>query len=112
MCIDYRELNRPKLHPFTSDDGKTYMPTACHTMSNEEKTNFLMVIRNLRVLKGYASTVSRCVCLKERTISGLKSHDSHIIMQQLLLIALCCHCQIMWLDLLLRCLHSSGAYSQ
>jgi hypothetical protein len=37
---------------------------------------------------GYASYVSRCVRLKERTISGLKSHDSHIIMQQLLPIAL------------------------
>jgi hypothetical protein len=37
---------------------------------------------------GYASNVSRCVRLKERMISGLKSHDSHIIMQQLLPIAL------------------------
>jgi hypothetical protein len=57
-------------------------------MSNEEKTNFLKVIQNLRVPDGYASNVSRCVRLKERTISGLKSHDSHIIMQQLLPIAL------------------------
>jgi hypothetical protein len=37
---------------------------------------------------GYASKVSRCVRLKERTISGLKSHNSHIIMQQLLPFAL------------------------
>jgi hypothetical protein len=71
----------PKLHPFTGDDGKTYIPATCHTISNEEKTNFLKVIRNLRVPDGYASNVSRCVRLKERTISGLKSHDTHIIMQ-------------------------------
>jgi hypothetical protein len=37
---------------------------------------------------GYASNVSRCVKLKERCIRGLKSHDSHIIMQQLMPIAL------------------------
>jgi hypothetical protein len=77
-----------KLHPFTVDDGKTTMPVACHIMSNEEKINFLKVIRNLRVPDGYASNVSRCVRLKERMISGLKTHDSHIIMQQLLPIAL------------------------
>jgi hypothetical protein len=88
-CQDLQEMGlRPKLHPFTGDDGKTYMPAACYTISNEEKTNFLKVIRNLRVPDGYASNVSWCVCLKERMISGLKSHDSHIIMRQLLPIAL------------------------
>jgi hypothetical protein len=86
---DLQEIGlRPKLHPFIGDDGKTNMPVACHTMSNEEKTNFLKVIRNLRVPDGYASNVSWCVCLKERTILGLKSHDSHVIMQQLIPIAL------------------------
>jgi hypothetical protein len=79
---------RPNLNPYTGDDGKTYMPVACHTMSNEEKTIFMKVIQNLRVPDGYASNVSRCVRLKERTISGLKSYDSHVIMQQLLPIAL------------------------
>jgi hypothetical protein len=74
---DLQEMGlRPKLHPFTGDDGKTYMPAACHTMSNEEKTNFLKVIRNLKVPDGDASNVSRCVRLKKRTISGLKSHDN------------------------------------
>jgi hypothetical protein len=33
------------------------------------------------VPNGYASNISRCVWLKERTIMGLKSHDSHILMQ-------------------------------
>jgi len=79
---------RHKLHPFTADNGRTYMPAACHTMSRDDKTHFLKVIRNVRVPDGYASNVSRCVKLKECTISGLKSHDSHILMQQLLPIAL------------------------
>jgi hypothetical protein len=71
---------RPKLHPFTAANGKTYMPAACHTMSREDKENFLKVLRNVRVLDEYASNISRCVRLKERTISRLKSHDSHILM--------------------------------
>jgi hypothetical protein len=87
---DLQEIGlRPKLHPFIGDDGKTYMPAACHTMSNEEKTNFLKVIQNLRVPDGYASNVSRCVGLKEHMISGLKSHDCHIIMQRLIPITFC-----------------------
>jgi hypothetical protein len=64
------------------------MPAACHTMSRDDKTHFLKVIQNVRVPDRYASNVSRCVRIKECTISGLKSHDSHILMQQLLPIAL------------------------
>jgi len=79
---------RPKLHPFTVANGKTYMPATCHTMSREDKENFLKVLQNVRVPDGYASNISQCVWLKERTISGLKSHDSHVLMQQLLPIAL------------------------
>jgi hypothetical protein len=79
---------RHKLHPFTVDDGRTYMPAACHTMFRDDKTHFLKVIQNVRVPDGYASNVSRCVRLEEYTISGLKGHDSHVLMQQLLPFAL------------------------
>jgi hypothetical protein len=88
--LDLQEIGlRPKLHSLTAANGKTYMPTACHTMSKEDKENFLKVLRNVRVPDGYSSHISRCVRLKECMISGLKSHDSHLLMQQLLLIALC-----------------------
>jgi hypothetical protein len=87
--LDFQEMGlRPKLHPFTAANGKTCMPAACHKMSREDKENFLKVLRNVRVSDGYASNISRCVRLKERTILGLKSHDSHVLMQQVLLIAL------------------------
>ena len=86
---DLRKMGlRPELHPITKANGRTYMPTTCHTMSNVDKSNFLKVLKNVRVLDGYASNVSRCVKLKVRTIVGLKSHDNHILMQQLLPIAL------------------------
>ena len=39
-------------------------------------------------LDRYSSNISRCVKLKERKISGMKSHDNHILMQQLFPIAI------------------------
>jgi hypothetical protein len=64
------------------------MLVAYHTMSNVDKSNFLKVLKNIRVPNGYASNVSRYVKLKERTIVGLKSYDNHILMQHLLPIVL------------------------
>jgi len=87
--LDLQEMGlRHKLHLFTVANGKAYMPTACHTMVREDKENFLKVLRNVRVPDVYASNISWCVRLKERTISGMKSHDSHVLMQQILPIAL------------------------
>jgi hypothetical protein len=28
------------VHPYTGEDGKIYLPAACHTMFNEDKINF------------------------------------------------------------------------
>ena len=86
---DLRKMGlRPKLHPITKNNGRTYMPAVCHTLSNVDKENFLKVLKNVRVPDRYISNVSQCVKLKERTIVGLKSHDNHILMQQLLPVAL------------------------
>jgi hypothetical protein len=86
---DLQEMGlRPKLHPYTGDDGKTYLPLTCHTMSNDDKTAFLEVLQDVRVSDGYASNISRCVRLNDRMMSVLKSHDCHVLMQQLLPIAL------------------------
>lgn len=46
------------------------------------------MLKDVKVQDGYASNVSCCVDFKQRTMHGLKSHDCHILMQQLLPIAL------------------------
>jgi hypothetical protein len=39
---DLQEMGlRPKLHPYTGNDGKMYLPLACHMMLNDDKTTFL-----------------------------------------------------------------------
>jgi hypothetical protein len=63
---------RPEFHPFTNEKGKTFLPLACFTMSSADKYYFLKVIKDVRVPEGYAS-----------------NHDSHILMQQIMPIALC-----------------------
>ncbi|XP_042969067.1 uncharacterized protein LOC122301749 [Carya illinoinensis] len=87
--LDLQEMGlRPQLHPIITDANKTYLPPAIFTMSNKEKEDLLKVIQNVKVPDGYSSNVSRCVKLQHRTIVGMKSHDCHILMQQLLPIAL------------------------
>ena len=86
---DLQEMGlRPKLHPYTGDDGKTYLSPACHTISNDDKIASLEVLQDVRVPDGYASNIFRCVRLNDRMMLGLKSHDCHVLMQQLLPIAL------------------------
>ena len=56
-------------------------------MSKDNKDVFCKVLKNVKVPDGYASNIARCVNLNQRSISGLKSHDNHILMQQLLPLA-------------------------
>ena len=46
------------------------------------------VLKSIKVPDGYASNISRCVHLKDRKLSNLKSHDGHILMQDIFPIAL------------------------
>ena len=88
-CLDLEEMHlRGNHHPNRTNPNKTLLPLACFTMYNEEKHDFLTVLVNVRLPDGHASNVSRCVKLKECCIRGMKSHDSHILIQQLMPIAL------------------------
>jgi hypothetical protein len=78
-----RTIRPTEPHP----PGRKKKPFGCFKLKKaktEEKfegtTYFLKVLRNVRVPDGYVSNISRCVKLKKHTISGLKSHDSHVLM--------------------------------
>ena len=79
---------RSELHLVHKGVNTVEMLATCYNMTTSEKDEFLQVLKDVRVPDGYASNISRRVHLKERKIFGLKSHDDHILMQQLLLIAL------------------------
>ena len=57
-------------------------------MTLSERDGFLQVLKDVTVPDGYASNILHRVNMKECKISGLKSHDNHILMQQLFPITL------------------------
>ncbi|XP_020961147.1 uncharacterized protein LOC110263725 [Arachis ipaensis] len=69
------------------DENGRYHPSL-FTMSNSMKDILLHTIKNIRVPNDLSSNIFRCVDLKQRKLSGLKSHDCHVLMQQLLPIAI------------------------
>ena len=77
------ELNLEKV-----GKDKTHIPHACYHMDASKKNGFLQVSKDVKLPDGYSSNISRYVKLKKRKISGMKSHDDHILLQQLFPIAI------------------------
>jgi len=75
---------RPDLWP---DANNRYLP-AIYTLTKENKHIFLKTLKNITVPDGYSSNISRCVDVKQSKLAGLKSHDSHVLMEQLLPLAM------------------------
>ena len=88
-CLDLADMGiRSELHlQRKSDDKYTILPAYFH-MTSLEKHGFLQVLKDVTVPIGYASNISCRMNMKECKISGLKSHDNHILMHQLFPIAL------------------------
>ena len=78
---------RDQLHP-RFDGKKIYLPPACHTLSRKEKISFFFqCLHCVKVPQGYFSNIKSLVQLKDLKLVGLKSHDCHVLMQQLLAMA-------------------------
>ncbi|KAL6276821.1 hypothetical protein ACE6H2_020422 [Prunus campanulata] len=72
-----------------SKTGKRfYLSAAPHTLSKKEKETFCWRLANLKLPDGYGSNIGNCISLEDSKIFGLKSHDYHMLMQQLLSVAL------------------------
>ncbi|XP_019417184.1 PREDICTED: uncharacterized protein LOC109328254 [Lupinus angustifolius] len=70
-----------------SDDNDRYN-LALFSLTRDNKKLFLKILKSVTVPDGYASNISRCVDEEKQKIYGLKSHDCHIIMEQLLPLAI------------------------
>lgn len=81
-------LKNLNIKPHLWIDPQGYIPPAAYTMSNEEKERFLKVLKKMKVPDGYGSNLQRCVNLKQRKLINMKSHDHHILMQDILPVAL------------------------
>ena len=80
---------RHNLHPVVDNEGKQTVSDAPFTMSREKKEVLCSVIQNMRTPGGgYASNISWYVNMKDCTLSGLKSDDNHVLLHDILPVAL------------------------
>jgi hypothetical protein len=66
--------------------GKMLKPAAEYVLSNEEFEVFASTIESLKTPSGYVSNLSPYI--RKKFFGGLKSHDYHVLMQQILPLAL------------------------
>ena len=87
-CLDLLAMGiRDQLHPMQREN-RVILPAACYSLTSNEKNEFCKFFKEVKVPDGYASNISQCVQVNERKIFGLKSHDCHVLMQQLLPLAI------------------------
>ncbi|KAA0065358.1 transposase [Cucumis melo var. makuwa] len=86
--LDLVELNiRSELGPQVREK-KIFLPPTCYTLSRAEKLSFCKTLSELKVPKGYSLNIQSLVSLTDLKLYGLKSHDHHVLMQQLLPVAI------------------------
>uniref|UniRef100_A0A803R3S5 Uncharacterized protein n=1 Tax=Cannabis sativa TaxID=3483 RepID=A0A803R3S5_CANSA len=77
-----------------------YLPQPTHYQKLIKKL-FCKRLFYLKLYYGYSSNISNCVDVEKQKLTGLKSHDYHVIMRQLLVVAVkglmeeCCRVTIL-----------------
>ena len=79
---------RDNLHPEKTDDGRHYLRPASYTLSKEEKEIMFECLNNIKVPSRFSSNIKGIINMPEKKLCNLKSHDCHILMTQLLPVAL------------------------
>jgi len=79
---------RATLHLEKRDKGCHYLGHACYTLSKEEKQSMFECLNSIKVPTGYSSNIKRLLNMKKKKFAHVKSHDCHVLMTQLLSVAL------------------------
>lgn len=82
--IDLLNMNiRRELHLQKSGDG-WIKPHAAYTLTKDERKWFCAFLKSVKFPDGFAANIGRTVNVADGKISGLKSHDCHVLLQRLL----------------------------
>ena len=65
-----------------------YLPPACHTLSKSKKISFCGCLGGVKVPQEHSSNIKSLISMEDLKLIGLKSHDCHVLMQDLLPIAI------------------------
>ena len=80
---DHQHMHeRDGLHP------EKYEGLASYALTKEEKEIFFEVLSSTKVPSGFSSNIKGIINMAEKKFQNLKSHDCHVIMTQLLSVAL------------------------
>lgn len=80
---DMEEVGRMEhLHLQPGPDGNYIKPRAAYVFTAQERKQFLHLVSTTKVPTGYSSTLTKHI--GESRLAGLKSHDHHILIQQIL----------------------------
>ncbi|KAL3619702.1 hypothetical protein CASFOL_034614 [Castilleja foliolosa] len=83
--LDLEDMNiRKELHLIKKANDKYAMPAASYVMTKKERQEFCEFIRSVKFLDRYDSNISRCITSSDQKLSGMKSHDCHVILQCIL----------------------------
>jgi hypothetical protein len=89
--MDLQDMKvRTELHPLTLPVGKKKLPVASWSLQTKEKERLLRLFHELKVPTGYSSNIRRIANMKDMkfNMSCLKAHNCHVIMTQLLPVAI------------------------
>ena len=82
--LDLADLKiRAELH-LQPHGNKFLKPQASYTLTSDERKKFCKFLKSVKFSDGYAANISRNVNVKDGKISGLKTHDCHVLLQRLL----------------------------
>jgi hypothetical protein len=79
---------RDGLHPEIRENVWHYLNLASYTLSKEEKESMFECLSSIKVPSGYYLNIKGILNMLEKKFTNLKSHDCHMLMTQLLLVAL------------------------
>ena len=85
---DMKQLGiRKELHVI-KNENRRYLPPAAYTLSRNEKVKLCESLAGIKVPEGYSSNIRNLVSLEDLKLVGLKSQYCHVLMQQLLSVAI------------------------
>ena len=82
--LDLQHLGIRKDQHLVLEKGKYTLPPALYTLGMDDKQTLCKCLHCVKFPDGYAANIRRCVDINGCKISGLKTHDLHVILQKLL----------------------------
>jgi hypothetical protein len=86
---DQQRMKDPNnMHPQNKTDKGRHLSPTSYTLTKAEKEIFFEVLSSIKVPSGFSSNIKGIINMTEKKFQNLKSHDCHVIMTQLLPVAL------------------------